>query len=230
MTDFKSVYYRLAERQPVAERNGKGSHIKTISDGWLRRMAYVTRYSTQPMLHKQNVPEHCFFTAMLAYFIAMDMSKRGIKVSPELAVTKAILHDLEEALTGDIVVLVKYYTQEMHDEVTKVGQEMLWDALIRDLGFDIGAEVWEAWNNAKDKTLEGRIVAFCDLLEVTGYVKEEILMGNKRAEQIETNVKNLLSPYLDMEEFAPYVREMLGLDFQDMVDQQEATEDAEQQV
>ncbi|MFN4046079.1 MAG: HD domain-containing protein, partial [Acidilobaceae archaeon] len=50
----------------------------------------------------ENVAEHLFVSAIIAYEIAVEASKRGLPVNPEKAAAVALVHDLAEALIGDI--------------------------------------------------------------------------------------------------------------------------------
>jgi 5'-deoxynucleotidase len=199
--------YRRVSNIPVSD----DLKVLGLTEGWIRRLAHITRFSIDPMLRRQSVAEHCFFAAMLAYIMAEDMRKRGFDVSPELAASKALFHDMEEAHTGDIVVPFKYNDPDLNDKIKERGQAFLKAALYQDIGEELGEAIYTLWDNAKDYTLEGRIVAFCDLLEIIGYIGEEVSMGNSKAEYLRNTARKLLSPYLRMPEFSPYISNVLDL-------------------
>ena len=50
----------------------------------------------------ESVSEHLFASALIAYEIALLARKRGIPVEPERAMAIALVHDLAEAVIGDI--------------------------------------------------------------------------------------------------------------------------------
>lgn len=55
-----------------------------------------------PHIISETVAEHLFASALLSYEIAIKAKKRGLDVNPEKTLAIAIVHDLAEAIIGDI--------------------------------------------------------------------------------------------------------------------------------
>ncbi len=73
-----------------------------IMNSSIRRMAHIQRYSSFPTNRKENVAEHTFYCTITAHCIALDLLDRGFDIDPNVVVVKAIYHDGEESLTGDL--------------------------------------------------------------------------------------------------------------------------------
>ncbi|MEN3000082.1 MAG: HD family hydrolase [Acidilobaceae archaeon] len=66
----------------------------------LARTGWMLRGVPHPVA--ESVSEHLFASALLAYEIALLARRRGIRVDPERAMAIALVHDLAEAVIGDI--------------------------------------------------------------------------------------------------------------------------------
>jgi len=55
-----------------------------------------------PHIISETVAEHLFASALVSYEIAIKAKKRGLDVNPEKTLAIAIVHDLAEAIIGDI--------------------------------------------------------------------------------------------------------------------------------
>jgi 5'-deoxynucleotidase len=89
-----------------------------------RGLSFVERWNFHPRIHKENVAEHSFWVAFYAMLI-MDMEAKVTIIDDRLWVLEAaLLHDLEEAATGDCPFLVK---REIKD---------VWNEKVANKGFD----------------------------------------------------------------------------------------------
>ena len=143
--------------------------------GELLRLKHTHRYSSVPVLIRENVAEHSFWTAILGITIAieMQMSKQEIgKVA-----LKALLHDIEESMTGDLIRDMKYHNEETREAIAAVEHEFAL-RIFNKLG-QVGPWFLSWWINAKDETPTGRVVALADLLCVIMYVQHEWDLGNR---------------------------------------------------
>lgn len=176
---------------------------KKKDDDWIfriRRLRNVKRFNTIPILSSQNIADHSYFTAV----IAMDLARRieaetGYFVKLERLLQKALLHDLEEAFTGDIPHPIKRITDQ-----TK--------SFFEDLALLVTSRFLPAWVR-EFVTLskfgqEGHIVKLADYIELYIYCAEERLLGNRSRQLIETQsvcrkicsesiFKNIALSYLD---------------------------------
>lgn len=54
-----------------------------------------------------SVAAHSWTTAMLAYFLAVELKKEGVKINPEKTLKMALFHDMAETIVGDVGTFVK---------------------------------------------------------------------------------------------------------------------------
>lgn len=89
----------LAQTQSLVDLNYRllGTHLRTDLG-----ITYVPRWSIVPNGRTQSVAEHSWRVARLAIAIAGFLRIRGYRVDPLEVAYKAVLHDVEEAVTGDM--------------------------------------------------------------------------------------------------------------------------------
>jgi 5'-deoxynucleotidase YfbR-like HD superfamily hydrolase len=177
--------------------------------GRIRRMHHVNRYSSLPVVKPENVAAHSWQVAFISYLIAEDLAEKGCIVSPELALKAAVVHDVSEALSGDIIRSYKYQTPQM--EAATRGADAV---NVRQLAEELGSSRLESdWTLAKDQTLEGRIVALADVICVVTYCVEEERMGNSMLDHVlEGAYNNLLRPLRDHPLWGRYVMQLFPQD------------------
>jgi 5'-deoxynucleotidase YfbR-like HD superfamily hydrolase len=163
-------------------------NIHNMIRGQSSRLRYVIRYSTCQRLHSENVAEHSYYVALYSMLIAdwaiITNREAGSKVDHAEVVRYALLHDLEEAITGDIPRSFKYSLPEMA-EIYHSGAEMAMTQICHELypqghsSYTMCEEYINDWRQAKDEeTMEGCIVRFADYLAVLSYMVNE-LTNNK---------------------------------------------------
>ncbi len=148
--------------------------IQEVLYGDLRRMSDVFRYSAQPVLQRENVAEHSFWTSLIAVTIVAEIGG-DYKMMGDVAV-RSIFHDIEETGTGDLVRDMKYFDQETRDAIGRV-EEVFADRLFSNFGPNEFI-LKHVWKTAKDDSVEGKIVALADLLCVLAYCERERVFGN----------------------------------------------------
>lgn len=154
--------------------------LRAALTGTLRRMHYVRRYSSIPTILPENVAEHSWQVAMLGYLIAEDINWRGDQLVNTGEVTnRAIMHDVSEAMSGDIIRSFKHGS-----EAIRVACKEMDKTNVEYLCIELGASetfVME-FLGAKDQTLEGQIVSLSDMLCVVSYCISEHRLGNRQAD------------------------------------------------
>lgn len=164
------------------------SAVGEVLFGKLSRLRNVYRYSGEYVLQRENVAEHSFWTALIAVTIAMEYW--GPTMAKDVAV-RALLHDIEESMTGDLVRSMKYHDQNLRDQIASVETEFA-ASLLAPLG-EVGEEYFHIWFNAKNmETDSGKIVALADLLCVISYCRKEAESGNPKLAQIEADCEQLI--------------------------------------
>lgn len=179
--------------------------IRAALNGKLRRMHYVQRYSSLPVVRPENVAEHSWQIAMLSYLIGRDLESRGITIVMGDLLAKAVTHDMSEAISGDIIRSYKYSSAAM----TRACQDadlINMDALVKEIGVDI---LFDDWQNAKDGMLEGQIVKLADWLCVVSYCVAERRLGNLEIEGVLRHLyETAISTYHGHEYLHRYVDEL----------------------
>lgn len=153
-------------------------NLNEMLTGSTRQMSSVIRYSSIPHGRGENVAEHSFYVIFYALLIAKDLEKEGYQIDYYRLLTSAIIHDLDEAVTGDIIRPVKYSSRELKVMLGKVAEAYCRHEL-RKLGDGEAEKLYDLWETAKDPaTIEGQILQLCDLLSVVAYCVERIMSGN----------------------------------------------------
>ena len=154
--------------------------IEELLGGETNRLRHIQRFSTCFRAHTETVAEHCYFTSWYSLVIGWWLREKGEPIDLGLLLSRALVHDLEEARVGDVFRPFKYSSPELLAEIEKAAATQLpqvtWP-LMRSVEFD--AWILERWEHAKDPaTTEGCVVAFADYLSVLGYVLQELRAGN----------------------------------------------------
>lgn len=156
-------------------------NLRELLIGMPVRLRYVNRFSTCRVLKSESVAEHCFFVGFYALMIAEWCRFEASSLSLNLGeiLTRALVHDLDEAATGDVPRFFKYSDPELKVHLDVVAER----------GVDsITSKLWESdgvrrgilfnWKQAKNDTPEGRIIEFADFLSVLSYIYEEVRSSN----------------------------------------------------
>ncbi len=150
-------------------------NLKKLLVGHPIRLKYVTRFSTCRTLHKESVAEHVYFTILYAQILGCWIENvYDVRINFGKLLFKALIHDLEECITGDIPRDFKHSHPLLNKTIDNFAGEGF-KLVVKDiLQNEIEEEIWfNTWYTAKDDTLEGKIVTFADFLSVISYVYEE---------------------------------------------------------
>jgi 5'-deoxynucleotidase YfbR-like HD superfamily hydrolase len=160
--------------------------VNEVIFGNLGRLRDTYRYSAQPVLVRENVAEHSFWTAMIGMVIAYEVEPSIV----EIVVLKGLVHDIEECMTGDLVRDMKYATEDFREKVKEIERTFLLNLLV-DMG-EPGQQIFKEWEQAKNDHLAGRIVSLADALSVISYCTREYEMGNTKLLDIRNACANLI--------------------------------------
>jgi len=151
---------------------------KFIQD--VKKLDRVIRFSAHTRIKDESVAEHSFHVTLYAMILA-DLEEKIFKnkVDKEKVLKKALLHDLEECRTGDIIYGFKHTDEKLAKKIKKISKQFLED-LMRNLPEKISKEYITLWQKAKDKRkIEGKIIEAADKLEGLIYALNEFKLGNK---------------------------------------------------
>lgn len=153
-----------------------------ILTGPVRRMSHVHRYSSITVHRRENVAEHSWWVMFIAMLIADDLRAQGELVKLDKVVLRALVHDLDECVSGDIIRSFKYRTEAMRLAVHEASDENMREITSK-MG-SVGGLVFPLWRDSKDDSIEGQIVRFADMASVVFYCREERRQGNLEIEEI----------------------------------------------
>ena len=149
-------------------------NLFNLVHGQINRLRYVYRFSGTNVLHRENVAEHSFYTAFYSLVIGTNYVSHHVNLGK--LVQKALLHDVEEQFTGDIIRPIKYLTPNVTQEIESAAGQMVFNLF--ELICPVPRYCFELWRDAKDKTMEGKIVRFADFISVLSSLNQEIESGN----------------------------------------------------
>lgn len=162
--------------------------LQELLDGTISRLRYVFRYSTSRVQAPESVAEHSYFVALYCMLIG-DWTLANTKEKPrmELLLRRAMLHDAEEARSGDFPRTFKHSSANVKKVLEAASREAMVQLLTPLSGSafsDFGSPsstYLRLWENAKDASIEGRILEFADFLSVLGFLLQECDGGNRKA-------------------------------------------------
>lgn len=157
--------------------------INELVKGTSNNLRYVKRFSTCRTTLTESVAEHSFYTALYSLFIAEYCLYRypdSITINGVYhCVVKALMHDIEEQYTGDIVRPVKHHDKKLGTIMNAYSYLVLTDFFQRITDRStIQNNLFNYWKDAKSEDYIGRIVTFADVLSVIAYLYQEKNGGN----------------------------------------------------
>jgi len=156
------------------------------------KLQHITRYHLSHLSRTQNVAEHSFNMALLAWSNALWIINRyddeiSLNVSPYRVLTTALHHDFWEQFTGDIDYRVKAKNPDLNEVLQSVEyqeQRMFYETIPNYLRQPIEDPFGpitlheKPWSGEVLK-LESKIVKTADILALTWYCLEELQRGNR---------------------------------------------------
>lgn len=139
------------------------------------KMSAMTRYSQTHLIKSESVLEHTGFVCLLAYYVGRNLIDAGEIINIGKLMEKAVAHDVDEIITGDIPRPTKYYNEGVTTALKGIEDENM-EKISDTIGLPT---LYEAWSESK-LGAEGSIVALCDCLAVVYKAWYEVKMfGNK---------------------------------------------------
>jgi 5'-deoxynucleotidase YfbR-like HD superfamily hydrolase len=188
-------------------------NVEELLHGRIRGMSHIRRYSSFPVIRPENVAEHSFYAAYTALQIGRDCKSRGFYVDLGRLSIRALSHDIEESMTGDVLRLFKYSSTNLKHEMDEATKPLMTDfATQLFIGDDASIEnFYDDWANAKDPaTLEGQIVKLVDYLCCQAYIVEEYHSGNRALVGELRNVRAQVSTFAKVDALKPVVVQSLA--------------------
>jgi len=165
----------------------------------IRRLSYLERCSNTLHIQRYPVAEHTFYTAFLTMLFA-DLENRRWLIeegvveyyNAEKALRKALIHDLEESITGDILYPIKNEDKEFSHVIKAIIGNIVDRELFEELPRHIREMYERLWHESKDESREGKLISAMDKLEILLYADSEISLGNHSLNIIHEKAKEIL--------------------------------------
>ncbi len=177
-------------------------NIQGLLLGSSSRLKNIVRYSNSHRIQDESVAEHSFSAALYCLVIGQELRVKGLEIDVELAVKRALIHDIEESHSGDFIRTFKHSDPELAKAIESAASKFAM-VLFKEMASPAVAQnLFGMWENAKDRSLEGMLVEFADFLSVVSYVLREASMGNRallqdNAETLGTYANKFNAPRFD---------------------------------
>lgn len=160
-----------------------------------RSLAHVTRFNLKPQHFPESVAEHSYFTAYIVAILSELLEKGGERINKEKALQMALVHDMEEIFSGDIVTPFKHYSSEVAAAIRKVNKELI-EEVFSGLPDTLASHFISLWNEeGQGETIEAQAVKVADKLSLIAKCAEELKVGNEFFKEIYDRQLNLLRQY-----------------------------------
>ena len=173
------------------------------------RLSCIIRFNNTPKIVGESVAEHSYYVTFLSMLLADFIEENSkVAIDRDVMYKMAIIHDMEEIISGDIIKVLKHGgLKEELEKMNHRSMEFLTDVLGRK-----GKEYLRIWETLKDKgTIESKIIDLADWLSIIVYSVREIHMGNKYFEEILEFVIKKIMDYNDPDLgsiLKPFIKEL----------------------
>jgi 5'-deoxynucleotidase YfbR-like HD superfamily hydrolase len=138
---------------------------------FINDLSCTRRWSQAHCLKNESVLEHTAFVAVYSLYLC-----KKYNIEAEAVLEKALVHDMEEVIIGDIPSVTKYKDEDLlcHIKSAEI------DAAIEISDTIFYSQMFTSWSNAKNlSTLSGQIIAVADCAAVVYKIWQEVQFGSK---------------------------------------------------
>lgn len=155
------------------------NHFINFVFGHIGNLRHTFRYNTTPQAIKENVAEHSYYVTLYARILCDYAKENGVKVDTLSVVDKAMVHDTEETISGDIINPIKSgKLKEALEEINQLSIRQVWEGEGNE-EWEIGERFIKYWKSyKKDGNIEDLLVEIADVLSVVQFAFEQVRIGN----------------------------------------------------
>ena len=160
-----------------------------------RRLANIDRCNQSAKIKFYSVAEHCYFSILFGMVLCDVINRQSHpkdRLNVEEVLRRLIIHDAEEAITGDILYTLHNEHPEFKEVLDKVRKDVVERQTFEEMQTDLKHFYIRLWQSAKDDTLEGSFVKVIDKFELLMFAVQEIEMGNSTFRHIFIEALNVL--------------------------------------
>ena len=163
-------------------------------------LRWIDRFSNTPHIQPYSVAQHSFYVALYGLIFAKIENEREWEENDgnadiydvNFVVQKALVHDLEESITGDILFPLHNDYPEFKEKLDFIRTKSVRDFVFKELPPSTRMQLKESWATAKDDTPEGILIACMDKVEIIAYALTEMELGNEAIREIYNNAVNII--------------------------------------
>lgn len=143
-----------------------------------RSLAHVVRFNGKPQQFPESVAEHSFYVTYFTSILLHFLKKAQEEIDEAKALKIALVHDMEEAFSGDILTPFKHYNEKITEVIRQVNRDTI-PMMFEDLPKDLSLELIELWTeDAEQSSKEAEVVKLADKLSLLSKCYEETKVGN----------------------------------------------------
>lgn len=157
------------------EIGNNSNKIVGVMFGDVLRLSSVDRYTSIPVVKKENVAEHSFWVAFYAMVVnKVIVESFHVNDVSGVLLSYALMHDVSECVTGDIVRTFKYSSTQLKKSI-KAAE----DDIEKNFGGVIN-ELFKPHRNLPEQEKEyvERVVKLADFMSLHAYMTRERNLGN----------------------------------------------------
>jgi len=152
---------------------GMHEYLKSLSD-----LEMINRAPGYFKFEEHNVAAHSFKVTQAAQMLGDIEEHAGQEIDWRALYEKALNHDYTERFIGDIKTPVKYATKELRTMLAKVDESLTENFIQTELPEEFRKAYERRFAEGKDQTLEGKILAVADKIDLMYESFGEIQKGN----------------------------------------------------
>lgn len=164
------------------------------------RLSLIDRCSNTPHVNPYPVASHSYYVALFAMMFAdienerlrNDLERMHPLYDTSEVIKRALLHDLEESETGDILFPVHNMSPPLRRQLEKVRVYVVDNIVFEELPSEVRKYYIRLWRTSKDETMEGVLIAAMDKFEILVFATREIDMGNTLFREVYESAKKIL--------------------------------------
>jgi len=157
----------------------------------IRSLMTIGRFSVYKCHFREDVAQHSYYTAVYAMILADLEIANGLTVNIERLLRMALLHDAEEARTGDVHHPFKHQDEIFAEALSE--RALKWfTRLMSGLPEDLAHSYASLREACEENTTEASILKAADKIEALLWAYEEYMLGNQHVRR-EMIVEDILS-------------------------------------
>ncbi len=160
-----------------------------------RSLAHIVRFSAYAQNFPESVAEHSFFVAYITAVLCQLLKRKKVKIDSEKAVMMALVHDMEEMFSGDILGPFKHHSPEVTLAIRKVNERLIGE-VFAGLPDKLASHFVSLWSEeGEQQSIEANVVKLADRLSLIAKCSEEMYFNNTSSTQIYTKELASLKKY-----------------------------------